>query len=61
MCWAVCYYSVLFQVEGLAEKRPSVLKGDNVYVCQSGRRSMVYAGVVHVVNEASLYLAFDKK
>lgn len=49
------------QVAGLAEKRPSVLKGDNVYVIQHGRRRPVFAGVVHQVNQASLYLAFDSR
>ncbi|KAK3895504.1 hypothetical protein Pcinc_000785 [Petrolisthes cinctipes] len=52
---------VEIKVEGLAEKRPSVLKGDNVYVCQYGRRRPVYAGVVHMIKDTSLYLAFDKR
>uniref|UniRef100_A0A0P4W405 RNA helicase n=1 Tax=Scylla olivacea TaxID=85551 RepID=A0A0P4W405_SCYOL len=49
---------VELRVPGLAENRPSVLKGDNVLVTHKGKKKPLYAGVVHEVKETSLYLAF---
>lgn len=50
---------VELRVPGLAENRPSVLKGDNVLVTFKGKKRPHYAGVVHMVKESSLYLAFS--
>lgn len=49
---------VELQVPGLAENRPSVLRGDNVFVKLPGQRA-VYEGCVHQVLEGSIYLAFS--
>lgn len=49
---------VELRVPGLAENRPSVLRGDNVLVTHKGRKRPVFAGVVHQVQDTSLYLAF---
>ncbi|KAG7167878.1 helicase mov-10-B.2-like [Homarus americanus] len=50
---------VELEVLGLSENRPSILRGDNVYVTHLGKRKPVYAGCVHKVNDKSIYLAFD--
>lgn len=52
---------VELKVPGLAEKRPSVLKGDNVYITVEGSLSRGYIGCVHQVNEKSLYIAFSSE
>lgn len=52
---------VELEVVGLAENRPSILYGDNVYVTLAGKRKPVYAGCVHRVNDKSVYLAFDER
>lgn len=49
---------VELEVPGLAENRPSVLRGDNVFVKLPGQRA-VYEGCVHQVLERSIYLAFN--
>lgn len=49
---------VELKVPGLAEKRPSVLRGDNVYITEcEDSRARGYVGCVHQVNEKSLYIA----
>ncbi|KAK7067800.1 Helicase MOV-10, partial [Halocaridina rubra] len=50
---------VELEVLGLAENRPSVLKGDSVFVTYVGKKKPVYEGIVHQVNEKSVYLAFN--
>ncbi|XP_042224254.1 putative helicase mov-10-B.1 isoform X2 [Homarus americanus] len=52
---------VELEVLGLSENRPSILRGDNVYVTHLGKRKPVYAGCVHKVNDKSIYLAFDPR
>jgi hypothetical protein len=47
-------------VPGLAEKRPSVLRNDSVYVMIDGDNSVKYEGVVHTVNEKDVLLGFHK-
>ncbi|VDC03813.1 unnamed protein product [Peniophora sp. CBMAI 1063] len=47
------------QVPGLAEKRPSVLKGDRIFVHPSGApRGKWYEGHVHIVRQAEVGLRF---
>lgn len=50
---------VELQVLGLAEKRPSVLRGDSVFITHYGKKKPVYEGVVHQVNEKSVHLALS--
>ena len=45
---------------GLAEKRPSVLQGDSIYVTVDGDNSLKYEGVVHCVREIDVWLGFHK-
>lgn len=54
-------HCVELEVLGLAENRPSVLRGDSVFVTHLGTKKPVYEGVVHQVNEKSIYLAFDSQ
>lgn len=48
------------QVPGLAEKRPSVLCGDSIFVMIEGDDSVKYEGVVHHVRELEVWLGFHK-
>ena len=51
------------EVPGLAEKRPSILVGDSVYVRKAnnapGANPTVYKGYAHVINGLSVELKFD--
>lgn len=47
-----------FQVPGLAEGRPSIMKGDRVYVREK-QGEVKYEGVVHIVEADAVYLAFN--
>ncbi|KXZ53363.1 hypothetical protein GPECTOR_7g1259 [Gonium pectorale] len=52
---------LVLQVPGLAEKRPSVLKGDRLYVRPAGADSgREWEGVVHVVEREQVLLGFAK-
>ncbi|XP_069686135.1 putative helicase mov-10-B.1 isoform X2 [Periplaneta americana] len=48
------------QVPGLSENRPSVLRGDSVYVMIQGNDSVKYEGKVHEVRESDVRLGFHK-
>ncbi|XP_047476876.1 putative helicase mov-10-B.1 [Penaeus chinensis] len=51
---------VELKVPGLAEKRPSVLRGDNVYITDDSV-ARGYVGCVHQVNEKSIYIALSSE
>ncbi|XP_063597696.1 putative helicase mov-10-B.1 [Penaeus indicus] len=51
---------VELKVPGLAEKRPSVLRGDNVYITDDSE-ARGYVGCVHQVNEKSIYIALSSE
>ena len=53
----------VLEVPGLAENRPSVLKGDRLYAKEHGptSRPVEYEGIVHVVNEQTVHLGFSTK
>lgn len=51
---------VELEVPGLSENRPSVLRGDSVFVTV-GKKKPVYEGRVHKINDKSIYLAFDQR
>ena len=54
----------LIQVPGLAENRPSVLRGDWLYVRLhegDGLSQREYQGYVHEVRNESVILGFDKR
>ena len=53
-------YLTLF-VPGLAENRPSVLRGDTVKVKVTGDPSVGYEGIVHEVQDSNLLIGFGKK
>lgn len=54
------YYFV--EVLGLAEKRPSVLKGDRILVQKHGEtQDHWFEGFVHVLNKAEVGLRFDRR
>ncbi|XP_042861099.1 putative helicase mov-10-B.1 [Penaeus japonicus] len=52
---------VELKVPGLAEKRPSVLKGDQVYITEEDSLARGFIGCVHQVNEKSLYIALSSE
>ena len=52
----------LFKVPGLAENRPSVLKGDHLFVKLKGENEDVeYKGYVHAVECEKVHLGFGHK
>ena len=53
----------VLEVPGLAESRPSVLKGDRLYAKESGviGSTVEYEGVVHFVGEKTVSLGFSDK
>lgn len=56
--------SVCLQVPGLAENRPSVLRGDCIKVSMSDDKNKpltVYKGYVHKVELDRVKLGFDKR
>ena len=52
---------ILLEVPGLAESRPSVLKGDRLFIRESGRGTMEYEGVVHYVADKNVSLGLSDK
>ena len=48
-------------VPGLAENRPSVLKGDEILVQDFGSDTKTYVGKVEEVKESQLLLKFNDK
>ncbi|KAF5285039.1 hypothetical protein FQR65_LT02351 [Abscondita terminalis] len=48
-------------VPGLAEHRPSLLKGDSVYVQENKENKIKYEGKVHKVNQSSVILGFNQR
>ncbi|KAJ3190833.1 hypothetical protein HK101_008328 [Irineochytrium annulatum] len=46
-------------VQGLAERRPSVLYGDKLYVRREGRTDVEYEGYVEDVDKENVVLSFD--
>ena len=53
--------NVTLQVPGLAENRPSVLRGDRIYAYEHGIRQCRYEGIVHKVQLLNVKLGFDMK
>lgn len=53
--------NVTLQVPGLAENRPSVLRGDRIYAYEHGIRQRRYEGIVHKVQLLNVKLGFDMK
>ena len=49
------------EVLGLAENRPSVLKGDSLIVNFNNDRTKTYEGVVHEVHDLGVLLGFSKR
>ena len=49
------------QVPGLAENRPSVLRGDRIFAYEPGVLRRRYEGVVHKVQMLDVKLGFDMK
>lgn len=45
------------QVPGLSEGRPSVLKGDNVYIRRKCENDIKFEGIVHVVEQNTIFVA----
>ncbi|NXD77706.1 SDE3 helicase, partial [Halcyon senegalensis] len=65
-CWGAQHHAVcLAQVPGVAENRPSVLKGDHLFVCLSSERDnsplVQYKGYVHSVEMEKVRLGFSSK
>jgi hypothetical protein len=52
-------HELLLDVPGLAEARPSVLRGDKVIVTAPGDKELSYEGVVHAVELETLHLRFN--
>uniref|UniRef100_A0A8C5C8Y8 RNA helicase n=1 Tax=Gadus morhua TaxID=8049 RepID=A0A8C5C8Y8_GADMO len=52
---------LVLQVPGVAENRPSVLRGDNILVCPIGETRVKYRGYVHAVNLDEVTLDFNSK
>ena len=46
-------------VPGLAEKRPSVLRGDKIFVCVGDQINKSYQGYVHEVLEKEVKIKFS--
>ena len=58
------YYISVYQVPGLAENRPSVLKGDKLYVRMNNNGHLgdkEYQGYVHEVRQLEVVLGFDDR
>lgn len=49
----------MLHVKGLAEKRPSVLKGDLVNINMPGERRRVYKGEAMIVEQENVHIALD--
>lgn len=47
------------KVPGLAENRPSVLRGDRLFAYESGVMTTRYEGIVHVVELEDVKIGFD--
>ena len=68
-----CSYLLQLEIPGLAEKRPSVLRGDRIYVTVAtdstldietpnlDRNLREYEGYVHEVEETRVLLGFSDK
>ncbi|KAJ3586909.1 hypothetical protein NHX12_013301 [Muraenolepis orangiensis] len=52
---------LVLKVPGVAENRPSVLRGDKILVCPEGKRGVKYCGHVHAVELESVKLGFSSK
>ena len=48
-----------FQVPGLAENRPSVLRGDKIYAYEPSVLQRRYEGIVHKVQMLDVKLGFN--
>ena len=58
----IFYYSSYcpIKVPGLAENRPSVLRGDRLFVCPVPANGKKYEGYVHTVTLTELFLGFSR-
>ena len=52
---------VVLEVPGLQENRPSVLRGDKLFVRQAGKGLIEYEGFVHTVGDQVVWLGFSDK
>ncbi|KAF5285040.1 hypothetical protein FQR65_LT02352 [Abscondita terminalis] len=48
-------------VPGLAEHRPSLLRGDSIYIQENKESKIKYEGRVHKVNQSSVILGFSQR
>ena len=54
-------FSLICQVPGVSENRPSVLRGDTLLVYPAGEKGVKYRGYVHSVELDSVKLGFSSK
>ncbi|XP_052789741.1 putative helicase MOV-10 [Mya arenaria] len=52
---------LILQVPGLLERRPSVLRGDRVYIYSDDNRAIRYEGIVHLVELEQVHLGVSPK
>jgi len=52
---------IVLEVPGLQESRPSVLRGDKLYVRETGKGLLEYEGHVHTVGDNVVWLGFSDK
>ncbi|XP_022790587.1 putative helicase mov-10-B.1 [Stylophora pistillata] len=52
---------LILEVPGLAENRPSVLRGDQIFAYEPGKLHQRYKGIVHKVQKLDVKLGFDLK
>jgi len=52
---------VVLEIPGLQENRPSVLRGDKLFVRETGKGLKEYEGIVHTVGEQVVWLGFSDK
>jgi helicase MOV-10 len=53
--------SIRLNVPGLAEKRPSLLYGDSVFVTLPNGRRVTWEGCVHEIERETVLLHFDRR
>lgn len=55
------FFMFTFQLPGVSENRPSVLRGDQLLVYPAGETGVKYRGYVHSVQLDSVKLGFSSK
>lgn len=53
--------SLSIQVPGLAEKRPSLIKGDRLYASCDADRETEFEGYVHEIQQTGVWLKFSER